>query len=120
MPNVKAIRNEADLTQAEERIWALWEAAEGTLEAEERDILEILVSDYYRRIREVEDEKNPISPLEVIRYEMDKRGWKQADLAPYLGAQSRVSEVLSGKRKLNLKMIKAVSGALSIPIKRLI
>ncbi len=120
MPNVKAIRNESDLAEAEERIWTLWEAAESSLEAEERDILEILVSDYYRRIREVEDEKNPIDPIDVIRYEMDKRGWKQSDLVPFLGAQSRVSEVLSGKRKLNLKMIKAISGALSVPPERLI
>jgi HTH-type transcriptional regulator/antitoxin HigA len=120
MPNVKAIKTNYDLEQAEARIWVLWEAPEGSYEAEERDILEVLVSDYYRRNREEEAERNPIDPIDVIRYEMDKRGWKQADLAPYLGAQSRVSEVLNGKRKLTLKMVKALCEAFDISADRLI
>jgi len=33
----------------------------------------------------------------------------------YLGAQSRVSEVLSRKRKLTLKMIKSLYNSLKIP-----
>jgi HTH-type transcriptional regulator/antitoxin HigA len=51
---------------------------------------------------------------------MDQADLKPADLIPYLGSRSRVSEILSGKRQLTLEMIRALSGGLGIPAKILI
>lgn len=49
------------------------------------------------------------SPVDVLRFLIDQHGLKQRDLASELGGESVVSEVLSGKRKLNAAHIEALS-----------
>ncbi|MCZ7665202.1 MAG: ImmA/IrrE family metallo-endopeptidase [Thermoleophilia bacterium] len=51
---------------------------------------------------------------------MEQLGLRQADLAPLLGARSRVSEILGGKRTLTLNMIRALNERLGIPLESLI
>jgi len=45
---------------------------------------------------------------EVLRLLMIEHGLNQADL-PEVGAQSVVSEILSGKRQLNIRQIRALA-----------
>jgi HTH-type transcriptional regulator/antitoxin HigA len=45
----------------------------------------------------------------VLRYLIDRHGLKQRDLAVELGGESVVSEVLSGKRRLNAAHIEELS-----------
>jgi HTH-type transcriptional regulator / antitoxin HigA len=47
-------------------------------------------------------------PVEVLSFLMSEHGLKQTDL-PEIGSQGVVSEVLSGKRKLNLRQIKLLA-----------
>jgi HTH-type transcriptional regulator/antitoxin HigA len=49
------------------------------------------------------------SPTEVLRFLLDRHGLKQRDLATDLGGESVVSEVLSGRRKLNATHIEMLS-----------
>ena len=42
-------------------------------------------------------------PVAAIRFRMAQQGLTAKDLAPFLGSRSRVSEVLSGRRRLSLK-----------------
>jgi HTH-type transcriptional regulator/antitoxin HigA len=49
------------------------------------------------------------SPADVLRFLLDQHGLKQRDLAAELGGESVVSEVLSGKRKLNAAHIEQLS-----------
>jgi HTH-type transcriptional regulator / antitoxin HigA len=49
------------------------------------------------------------APADVLRYLLERHGLKQRDLAGALGGESVVSEVLSGKRKLNTAHIEALS-----------
>lgn len=49
------------------------------------------------------------SPVDVLRFLLDQHGLKQRDLAAELGGESVVSEVLSGKRKLNAAHIEQLS-----------
>ncbi len=49
------------------------------------------------------------SPADVLRFLIDRHGLKQRDLARDLGGEGVVSEVLSGKRKLNLTHIEQIS-----------
>jgi len=49
------------------------------------------------------------SPADVLRFLLDQHGLKQRDLAANLGGESVVSEVLSGKRKLNAAHIEQLS-----------
>jgi HTH-type transcriptional regulator / antitoxin HigA len=49
------------------------------------------------------------SPAEVLRFLLERHGLKQRNLAAELGGESVVSEVLSGKRKLNTTHIELLS-----------
>jgi HTH-type transcriptional regulator/antitoxin HigA len=49
------------------------------------------------------------SPTDVLRFLLSHHGLKQRDLAKDLGGESVVSEVLSGKRKLNAAHIEQLS-----------
>ena len=49
------------------------------------------------------------SPVEVLRFLLDRHGLRQRDIAPELGSESIVSEVLSGKRKLTATHIERLS-----------
>lgn len=49
-----------------------------------------------------------VSGVEVLRYLMDEHGLTQSDL-PEIGSQGVVSEILSEKRELNVRQIKALS-----------
>lgn len=49
------------------------------------------------------------SPTDVLRFLLSQHGLRQRDLADDLGGESVVSEVLSGKRKLNATHIEQLS-----------
>jgi len=49
------------------------------------------------------------SPIDVLRFLLAQHGLRQRDIAPDLGGESVVSEVLSGKRKLNAAHIEQLS-----------
>ncbi len=69
------------------------------------ELLTLLVEAY-------EDKHHPVrdaSPLEVLRELISANNLRQKDLAPLLGSESVVSEVLSGKRELNKRQIEKLS-----------
>ena len=47
-------------------------------------------------------------PIEAIKERMEQLNLSQKDVAAYFGGKNRVSEVLSGKRKMTLKMAYAL------------
>lgn len=114
--NIRPVKTEQDYDAALSRIESLWGAEPGSREGDELDVLLTLVSVY-------EDENHPVpppSPLEAILFVMDQNGLKQADLIPYIGSRSRVSEILNRKRTLTLKMIRSLHSGLGIPAEVLI
>lgn len=116
MSAVRPIRNEADYEVALERIDCLMGAPSGSTERDELDVLATLVEAY-------EDEHFPIdlpTPIQAIEFRMEQAGLTQADLVKYIGSRAKVSEVLSGKRPLTLKMIRALNQHLGIPANVLI
>ena len=69
------------------------------------DLLTLLIERY-----EEENYKLPsVSPVEVLKFLLEQHGLKQRDLAADLGGESVVSEVLSGRRKLNTTHIERLS-----------
>jgi HTH-type transcriptional regulator/antitoxin HigA len=61
-------------------------------------------------IGEYDDEHfppQPVSDVDMLRFLMQQHGLKQGDL-PEVGSQGVVSEILSGKRKLNRRQIAAL------------
>jgi HTH-type transcriptional regulator / antitoxin HigA len=60
------------------------------------------------------------TPVEAIRFRMEEQGLNQNDLVSFIGSKSKVSEILSEKRKLTLPMIRALNKYLGIPFSVLI
>jgi HTH-type transcriptional regulator / antitoxin HigA len=110
--NIRPIRNETDHRAALAEIERLWDAEEGTPEAELMEVLAILVSDYEARHFPVVS----LSPLEILRYAVTEMGHSQSDLASLLGSRSRASEILSGKRPITLEAVRKISVAWNIPV----
>lgn len=118
MDKIKVIKTEQDyqeaLKLAEELI--SHDPNPDSEEGEQLSLISTLIQDYEARIF---PESLP-NPIEAIKFRMEQAGLKPADLIPYLGSRSRVSEILSGKRQLTIDMIRALSEGLGIPAKVLI
>ena len=87
------------------------DAAPGSAEEQELELFSVLIGNY-------ENEHFPISlpdPIEEIKFCMDQQGLTRKDMISYIGSQSKVSEVLSGKRPLSLSMIRSLHEGLGIP-----
>ncbi|HUB51482.1 MAG TPA: hypothetical protein VL986_05015 [Terracidiphilus sp.] len=69
------------------------------------DLLTLLIERYEEERFALPD----ASPADVLRFLLERHGLKQRDLAGDLGGESVVSEVLSGKRKLNAVHIEHLS-----------
>ena len=57
-----------------------------------------------------------VAPSEVLRALMHQHGLTQSELAQELGSQGVVSEILSGKRAMNLRQIRALANRFSVPV----
>ena len=55
----------------------------------------------------------PASPVAVLRLLMDEHGLTQSDL-PELGSQGVVSEILRGRRQINVRQVRALSARFGV------
>lgn len=110
---LKPIKNEKQYENALARVYALMQKnlKEGSKEADELEILSLLVKEYELVHYPVPKPK----PIEVIKFMLDQMVTTEAELSEILGSRSRKSEILSGKRKLSLPMIRKLHDQLSIP-----
>ena len=102
-----SIRNEAEYDQAVARLNELLDEV-GTDESHPLyDLLDTLGT----LIQAYEEQHHPMPEVggaEMLRFLMEEHGLKQADL-PEVGSQGVVSEILSGKRELNIRQIRALA-----------
>lgn len=131
---LKVIRSEAEHRAALDRVYALFDAAPGSPEADELEVLAVLVGDYESKRHRIPrptaiesfayaversgtdaSKVDKWTPLDALRW-MLSRGTTRKDLEPLIGGDGRVSEVLSGKRGLSIEMIRKLHGALGIPL----
>jgi HTH-type transcriptional regulator/antitoxin HigA len=111
MASIKPIRNDADHAAALARIDALMDAGPGTPEGAELDVLADLVEHY-------EAKTVPMGfpgAVAAIEFRMEQAGLTPRDLVPFIGSRAKVSEVLSGKRKITMPMARALYEHLGIP-----
>lgn len=114
--NVKAIKTEEDYNQALQRLEEIFHAPVNSIEGDEAEVLSILIEKY-------EDDNYPIEapdPIEAILFRMEQMDMTKKDLADVLGYKSRVSEIFSKKRKLNINMIRKLHDKMNIPYESLI
>lgn len=75
------------------------------------ELLSVLVDDYESKNFPLPDP----TPVEAIRFRMEQQGLSPRDLEPFIGSRSKVSEVLSGKIPLSIRMVRELSSGLGIP-----
>ena len=118
MSQIKPIRTKADYKKAIKRIdeIILSNPKKGSALYNELDVWGTLAAAY-------EDIHFPIeapNPVDAIKYLMEEKDLKAKDLVQYFGSKGIVSEFLSHKRGLSIKIIKALHEGLGIPYELLI
>jgi HTH-type transcriptional regulator / antitoxin HigA len=113
---IKPIRSDKDLHAVFRRLESIFQAADGTPEADEREVLVTLVEAYENKHHAF----GPADPIEAIKFRMEQQGLSPRDLEPYIGPSGRVSEVLNRKRPLSLRMVKQLHEGLQIPYESLL
>jgi HTH-type transcriptional regulator/antitoxin HigA len=117
----KIIRTEQEYEEYCARIYELMHSSNeplepGSQEGEEMELLTILVEKYEQENMTIEAP----TPIEAIKFRMDQMDLRQVDIAPLFGGETRVSEVLNGKKPLTFKMISLLHQYLDIPLESLL
>lgn len=76
------------------------------------DALGLLVEAYEKKA--VSAKINLVDGVDILEFLMEEHGLRQSDLAQELGSQSVVSDLLSRKRTLNTKQIRALSARFGV------
>ena len=108
---LKPIKTKTEYKAALREVEALFDAPEGTPQADKLEVLAMLVEKY-------EAEHYPIpapDPIDFLNYAMEARGLTRKDLEQYIGSRGRVAEVLNRARPLTLAMIRRLSEGLDLP-----
>lgn len=118
MRAIKPIKTKKEFNAAVSRLYYLMEKGvrPDTKLGDELEVLSILIEAY-------ENTHYPIAPphpLEAIKFRLEQSGLSEKELSKILGGRSRKSEILSGRRKLSLSMIRKLHKKLNISAESLI
>ncbi|GIL05069.1 MAG: transcriptional regulator [Betaproteobacteria bacterium] len=108
---LRPIRTKREYAAALREAERLWDAPEKSPEAEQLEVLSLLIEDYERRHFPIDSP----DPIDFLLNVMEWRGLKRKDLEPYLGSRARVAEVLNRIRPLSLEMIRRLATGLKLP-----
>jgi HTH-type transcriptional regulator/antitoxin HigA len=111
---LKPLRTETDYRAALAEAERLWDASEGSPDADRLELLALLIEDYETRHYPIDDP----DPIGFLLHAMEARGLETKDLEPYLG--ERADEVLNRVRPLSLEMIRNLTEGLGLPAEVLI
>ncbi len=106
---LKAIKTKEGYQEALKSLEKVFDVEQNDL-AEYAETLTILI-EYY------ENEHFPIQEptgIDVVKFLMDQNNLKQKDLCGILGGKSSVSEIMNGKRPLNIQHIRALSNKFNV------
>ncbi len=109
---IKPIHSDKEFKQAVELMDKLIDIVGNDSSHPLSDLLEMvcIFTSYY----ESRNYKKPdATAIEILKYLMEEHGIKQKDL-PEIGSQGVVSEILSGKRELNVRQIQALAKRFNI------
>ncbi len=108
--NWKVLKSEEEYDDALERTIEIFHTEKGSPESDELELLLLLVKDYEDRHFHIPAP----DPIEIIKLKLEEKGLKQKDLEHIIGSKGYVSQVLSGKKDLTLKMVKGLHHFLGI------
>jgi|SRR5580658_1220781 HTH-type transcriptional regulator/antitoxin HigA len=102
------IKSEDENNRMLAAIEGLLAKGEGNLTAEEDALLELLAD----LVHDFEERQYPLPsspPHRMVAFLLEQRGLEPSALSPVLGAKSRVSELLSGKRGISKQQAKKLA-----------
>jgi len=110
---IKPIRTKKQYEAYLQKAYSLMqqEIRPNTSASDELELLTILIEFYEKQHYPM----IPPHPIEAILFRLDQLSMKKSQLKDILGHRSRINEVLSGKRKLSLAMIRNLNAKLNIP-----
>jgi HTH-type transcriptional regulator/antitoxin HigA len=108
---ISPIKTEKQYNIALTRIEELWGSKSNTKLGDKLDVLLVLVEHYESNNIKPIVTPDPLSALEFV---MEQKGYTQKDLAFILGP-TRASEILKGKKQLNLKQIILLNSNWNVP-----
>jgi len=108
--NIQPIKSESDYRNGLKRLEVIFDAATGSPESDEADVLSLLIDEYEKKHYLIEAP----DPIEAIKIRMEEMHLKQIDLVQEIGGANRVSEVLNRKRKLTVDMIRKLTARLNL------
>ena len=111
MNNWKVIKTKAEYNKALKRSMNIFMATENTPEADELDLLLVLIKDYEDKHITLPE----LDPIDVIRLKMKEHGIKAKDLEALIGSKGHVSSILSGRRELTLKIAQKLKNYFQLP-----
>ena len=109
--NWKVIKTKTEYNKALKRTMGIFQAVPGTREADELELLLVLIKDYEDKHIVLPE----LHPIEAIKLKMEERGLKAKDLEPLIGSKGHVSSILSGRRELTLKMAQKLKDYFELP-----
>ena len=114
--DLRLIRTKREYRAALQEAEALWDAQQGTPEADRLEVVLLLIEAYELKHYPVEAP----DPIDFLHHIMEARGLSRKDLEPYIGSRARVAEVLNRVRPLTLEMIRRLAAGLDLPANVLI
>ena len=107
----KVIKTKAEYNRALKRSMSIFQAEHGTSEADELELLLVLIKDYEDKHIVLPE----VDPIDAIKLKMEERGLKAKDLEHLIGSKGHVSSILSGRRELTLKMAQKLKVYFHLP-----
>ncbi len=104
--NIAPIRDDAHYAQMTDMLDALLEATQGDESHPAMGLVDI-VGDLIKNYETKHASLPEGTGIQALRFLMEQHGLKQSDL-PEIGSQGVVSEILAGKRELNIRQMRAL------------
>jgi HTH-type transcriptional regulator/antitoxin HigA len=111
MQPIRPIRNEADYELALQEIDRCLDAASGSPERDQLEVLTVLVDDYEAKHHSI----SPPEPIAAIEFVLEQRGLSRKDLEGVIESSGRISEVMNKQRSLMLAMIRKLVETFDLP-----
>lgn len=111
MQPIRPIRNEADYELALQEIDRCLDAASGSPERDQLEVLTVLVDDYEAKHHSI----SPPEPIAAIEFVLEQRGLSRKDLEGVIGSSGRISDVMNKQRSLTLAMIRKLVERFDLP-----
>ena len=106
---LKIIKNKRDYKLALKSLEAVFDETSGNL-AEYAETLTVLIEHYESENFSIKDADG----VEMLKFLMTQNDLKQKDLVGIVGTKSSVSEILNGKRPLNLQHLRALANKFNV------